>query len=125
MESGKDDVVRKTAKAVSESGDLPRTSTSLHPASFPVGFSFPLRFAHTTIFTLIFSSFTMSQNPREQWERLQVLLQNRGGPHLKRFGGGGGGRGFGAAGALLVGVGAIFLASDCLFNGEKAFNSTG
>ncbi|OJK03540.1 prohibitin subunit PHB2 [Aspergillus aculeatinus CBS 121060] len=58
----------------------------------------------------------MSQNPREQWERLQVLLQNRGGPHLKRFGGGGGGRGFGAAGALLVGVGAIFLASDCLFN---------
>lgn len=63
----------------------------------------------------------MARNPKEQWERLQVILQNRAGKGGFRFGGGfpGGGRGgFGATGALIVlGLGGWAL-SNSLFNGE-------
>lgn len=63
----------------------------------------------------------MTSNPREQWERLQLMLQNRG----KRgfgWGGipGGGPRGnFGLVGsAILLGLGGYVL-SNSLFNGEN------
>jgi hypothetical protein len=58
----------------------------------------------------------MSQNQREAWERVQLMLQKR----KAGFGGfpGGGGRGgMGLAGTLVVlGVGA-WAASNALFNG--------
>jgi hypothetical protein len=66
----------------------------------------------------------MARNPKEQWERLQVILQNRAGKGGFGFGGGfpGGGRGgFGVTGALIVlGLGGWAL-SNSLFNGEDAF----
>lgn len=64
----------------------------------------------------------MARNPREQWERLQLILQNRGGRGGFNFpGGGGGGRGnLGlSVGLLLLGAGAM-AASNSLFNGEYA-----
>lgn len=68
----------------------------------------------------------MARNPREQWERLQLILQNRGARGGFNFGGfpGGGGRGgMGASAALLlVGVG-IWGASNSLFNGELLFTA--
>lgn len=57
----------------------------------------------------------MSQNQREAWERVQLMLQKRKGG----FGGfpGGGRGGMGMAGTLVVlGVG-VWAASNALFNG--------
>jgi len=63
----------------------------------------------------------MSQNQREAWERVQLMLQKRKG----NFGGfpGGGGRGsMGLAGTLVIlGIGA-WAASNSLFNGMKSPN---
>lgn len=59
----------------------------------------------------------MAQNPREHFERLQTMLQRRGGGG---FGGGFGGPAPFRAGAalLLLGGGALFL-SESLFNGTS------
>lgn len=58
----------------------------------------------------------MSRIPKEQWERLQLILQNRtrgGFPS-------GGPRGFGAgAGLILLGIGGWAI-SNSLYNGEHA-----
>lgn len=63
----------------------------------------------------------MAGSPREQWERLQVILQNRA------RGGGGGGGGFrfgggrplgGPAAAIAVLVAGGYLVSTALFNGK-------
>lgn len=63
----------------------------------------------------------MSRGPGDHWEKLQIILQNRGRGQRFNFGGGfpGGGRGgWGLAGSLLVfGVGGWAL-SNSLFNGE-------
>lgn len=65
----------------------------------------------------------MARNPREQWERLQVILQNRGSRGGFGFGGfpsGGGRGGLGLSGALiLLGVGGWAI-SNSLFNGRHA-----
>ena len=62
----------------------------------------------------------MARNPREQWERLQLILQNRGGRGGFNFpGGGGGGRGnLGLSVALLLVGAGTWAASNSLFNGE-------
>lgn len=64
----------------------------------------------------------MARNPREQWERLQLILQNkgsRGGFNFRGFPGGGGRGGAGVSVALmLLGLG-TWAASNSLFNGEK------
>lgn len=62
----------------------------------------------------------MAQNPREQWERLQLILKQRGARGGFGFGGlpsGGGRGGLGLAAALLVG-GGVWALSNSLFNGE-------
>lgn len=53
----------------------------------------------------------MSQNQREAWERLQLMLQKRKGSV-----GGGGRGGMGLAGLILLGVG-TWAVSNSLFNG--------
>ena len=59
----------------------------------------------------------MSQNQREAWERVQVMLQKRKAGFGGFPGGGGRGGGFGLAGTLiLLGVGG-WVASNSLFNG--------
>lgn len=58
----------------------------------------------------------MSQNQREAWERVQLMLQKRKGG----FPGGGGRGSFGLAGTLiLLGVG-TWAASNSLFNGMQS-----
>lgn len=63
----------------------------------------------------------MARNPREQWERLQLILQNRGsrgGFNFRGFPGGGGRGGAGVSVALmLLGFG-TWAASNSLFNGK-------
>lgn len=62
----------------------------------------------------------MTQNPREQWERLQLILKQRGARGGFGFGGfpsGGGRGGLGLAAAILVG-GGFWVLSNSLFNGE-------
>ena len=54
----------------------------------------------------------MSQNQREAWERVQLMLQRRKGG----FGGGGGRGGMGLAGALVLLAGG-WAVSNSLFNG--------
>lgn len=70
--------------------------------------------------TGILSTHTMAGNPREQWERLQVILQNRarraGGGGAFRFGMPGGGGAPAAALAVLM-LGGYAL-SQSLFNGR-------
>lgn len=65
----------------------------------------------------------MAGSPREQWERLQIMLQNRA-----KAGRGGGGGGFRFGGGAPLGGGAIAIAvlvaggyalSASLFNGES------
>lgn len=64
----------------------------------------------------------MARNPREQWERLQLMLQNRGGQggfNFRGFPGGGGRGGAGVSVALMLfGVG-TWAVSNSLFNGEE------
>lgn len=64
----------------------------------------------------------MSRGPGDHWEKLQIILQNRGARPRINFGGGGlpGGRGgLGALGSLIVlGIGGWAI-SDSLFNGER------
>lgn len=58
----------------------------------------------------------MSQNQREAWERLQVMLSKR----KAGFGGGfpsGGGRGLGLVGTLVLAGLGTYVASNSLFNG--------
>jgi prohibitin 2 len=57
----------------------------------------------------------MSQNQREAWERVQLMLQRRKGGFGGIPGGGRGG-GMGLAGLVLLGVGSWAL-SNSLFNG--------
>ncbi|OJJ85110.1 prohibitin subunit PHB2 [Aspergillus glaucus CBS 516.65] len=60
----------------------------------------------------------MTQNPREQWERLQLILKQRGARGGFGFGGfpsGGGRGGLGLAAAILVG-GGFWVLSNSLFN---------
>jgi len=67
----------------------------------------------------------MAQNPREQWERLQLILKQRGARGGFGFGGlpsGGGRGGLGLAAALLVG-GGVWALSNSLFNGEIPVNA--
>jgi prohibitin 2 len=60
----------------------------------------------------------MSQNQREAWERVQLMLQKRKG-NFGGFPGGGGRGGMGFAGTLIIlGVGA-WAVSNSLFNGMK------
>lgn len=60
----------------------------------------------------------MSQNQREAWERVQLMLQKRKG-NFGGFPGGGGRGGMGFAGSLIIlGVGA-WAVSNSLFNGMK------
>jgi prohibitin 2 len=67
----------------------------------------------------------MARNPRDQWEKLQVILQNRGNRGGFGFGGfpsGGGRGGLGLSGALLLlGVGGWAI-SNSLFNGRNVLN---
>lgn len=60
---------------------------------------------------LLLNLHIMSQNQREAWERVQVMLQRRKGGIP-----GGGRGGMGLAGLVLVGVGA-WAVSNSLFNG--------
>lgn len=66
----------------------------------------------------------MSGSPRDQWERLQLMLQNRG--NRGGFGGfggfpSGGGRGaFGGLGAVVLIVAGGYALSNSIFNGEAA-----
>jgi prohibitin 2 len=61
----------------------------------------------------------MSRIPKDQWERLQLILQSRNRFNGFRPGGGGGG-GIGASAALIVlGLGGWAL-SNSLFNGKDA-----
>jgi prohibitin 2 len=64
----------------------------------------------------------MSQNQREAWERLQVMLSRR----KAGFGGGfpGGGRGgMGLVGTLVLAGLGTYVASNALFNGMLCCNS--
>lgn len=61
----------------------------------------------------------MAGSPREQWERLQIILQNRargGGGGGFRFGGGGAPLGGSAAAILLLAAGGYAI-STSLYNG--------
>lgn len=92
---------------MSESGELPEVDERQGLSDLVIQTS-----------TSIFTTTIMSRIPKEQWERLQVILQNRG-----RYGGfpsGGGGRGgVGAAALVTLGLGAYVL-SNSLFNGEDS-----
>lgn len=55
----------------------------------------------------------MARNPREQFERLQAMIQRPGGRGFP-----GGRPPFGAAGAAALLIGGGMLISDSLFNGE-------
>jgi len=61
----------------------------------------------------------MSQNQREAWERVQLMLQRRKGGFGGIPGGGRGG-GMGLAGLVLLGVGS-WAVSNSLFNGTVAY----
>lgn len=66
----------------------------------------------------------MARNPKEQWERLQLMLQHRGGRGGFGFGGGfpsGGGRGGGVGVAVLVLAIGGYALSNSLFNGESNY----
>jgi prohibitin 2 len=66
----------------------------------------------------------MARNPKEQWERLQLMLQHRGGRGGFGFGGGfpsGGGRGGGVGVAMLVLAIGGYALSNSLFNGEANY----
>lgn len=66
----------------------------------------------------------MSQNQREAWERLQVMLSRR----KAGFGGGipGGGRGgMGLVGTLVLAGLGTYVASNALFNGMFCYNPRG
>jgi prohibitin 2 len=59
----------------------------------------------------------MSRIPKDQWQRLQLILQNRNKYKYGGFPSGGGGGGLGASAALIVlGLGGWAL-SNTLFNG--------
>jgi hypothetical protein len=60
----------------------------------------------------------MSGSPKEQWERLQVILRNRAQRNGGfRFPGGGASGGFGPAGAIIALGGLGYAFSTALFNG--------
>lgn len=66
----------------------------------------------------------MARNPREQWERLQLILQNRGARGGFNFGGfpsGGGRGGMGLSVAFILIGGGAWALSNSLFNGEQLF----
>ena len=67
----------------------------------------------------------MSQNQREAWERLQVMLSKRKAGFGGGFPSGGGRGGMGLVGTLvLAGIG-TYVASNALFNGMLCSSTKG
>lgn len=91
---------------MSESGELPEVDERQGLSDLVIQTS-----------TSILTTTIMSRIPKEQWERLQVILQNRGRYGGFPSGGGGRGGGVGAAALITLGLGAYVL-SNSLFNGE-------
>lgn len=70
---------------------------------------------HPPSFQIHHHAHIMSQNQREAWERVQLMLQKRKG-NFGGLPGGGRGGGMGLAGLVLLGVG-TWAVSNSLFNG--------
>jgi hypothetical protein len=95
---------------VSESGELPEVDE-------PQGLSDLVIQTPTSNFT----TTIMSQIPKDQWERLQVILRNRSRAGGFGSGGGGGGSIGASVGLLVLGLGGWAL-SNSLFNGEDLYH---